>query len=181
MDVVINDTNSIDWLLEHQNEFERVPLIMMTSFPYEVSRLSDINFCYYVIKSKMDDEQLLRAIKRAVASVVKKDSKFKTVSFGNKNYTINFHSILYIETYRNNIIIHMSDGPNLTIYTTLKKFAQNLPPNFLRCHKCFMVNMNYIHSSEPHCLILSNGERINISPKNYKTVLNSYRKYMLNL
>lgn len=181
LDIMVNNINSINWLMNCQQQFKKIPFIIMTGFPCETENLSEIECCYYLLKSKMTDEQLLKAIKRSVNVVTKLEPQFKTVSFGKKNITLDFHSIAVIETYNNNLLIHTIDGNEISIYSTMKEFSKNLTPNFLKCHKSFMVNMNHINGYEPHKFIMSDGETIPIPPKKYKAVVSSYKNYLLNL
>ena len=180
LDIMVNNINSINWLIEHQHEFGNISFIIMTGFPTETENLSEIDCCYYLLKSKMTDEQLVRAVKRSVNFVTKEKSDLKTVSFGNRSYTIDFQSVLYIETQKNNLLIHCADSSTITVYSTLKKFLKTLPPYFLQCHKSYVVNMNVIKGYEPHNFIISDEIRISIPPKKYKDIISQYKNYIVN-
>ena len=181
LDIMVNNINSVNWLTEHQHEFGNVTFIIMTGFPTETENLSEISCCYYLLKTKMTDEQLVRAIKRSVNFVTKERTDLKTVSFGKTSYTIDYQSVIYIETQRNNLLIHFADGSMITVYSTLKKFSKSLPPYFLQCHKSYVVNMNVIKGYEPHSFIISDGTRISISPKKYKDIISQYKNYIISL
>lgn len=181
LDIMINDTNSINWLMDCQHQFRSIPFIIMTGYPCETENLSEIECCYYLLKSKMTDNQLLKAIKRSINSITKNESRYKTISFGKKSIKLDFQNIVYIETYNNNILIHTVDKSIINVYSTLKEFSKTLTPNFLKCHKCYVVNMNYVNGYEPHSFILPDNEKIPIPPKKYKSVISSYRNYLLNL
>ena len=181
LDIMVNNINTVNWLVEHQHEFSNMSFIIMTGFPTETENLSEIDCCYYLLKSKMTDEQLLRAIKRSINAITKKNSDYETVSYGNKNYTIDYQSVLYIETLNNNLLIHCSDNSTITVYSTLKKFNKNLPPYFYQCHNSYVVNMNVIRGYEPHNFIISDEIKIPIPPKKYKSVISHYKNYILHL
>lgn len=181
LDIMINERNSINWLMKYQHQFKNIPFVILTGFPCETENLSEINCCYYIIKSKMTDEQLLKAIKRSINVITKKDPQYKTVSYGKKSITLDFHNIVFIESFNNNILIHTVDNNSINIYSTLKEFSKNLTPNFLKCHKSYIVNMNHISGYEPHRFTMYDGSDIPIPPKKYKTVVSSYRNYLLNL
>lgn len=181
LDIMVGEVNSVNWLVEHQHEFPKTQFIIMTGFPTETENLSEIDCCYFLLKSKMTDEQLLRAIKRSINNITKESPNVETVSYGKKNYTVDYQTIVYIETFNNNILLHFSDGNIITLYSTLKKFIKNLSPNFLQCHKSFVINMNYIQGYEPHCFIVSNDEKIPIPPKKYKSIISNYKNYILKL
>ncbi|MFR6064585.1 MAG: LytR/AlgR family response regulator transcription factor [Eubacterium sp.] len=180
LDIMINDTNAMDWSIDHfKNKYTQI--IFITSYPQCAYNISESNCCYYLLKSKVDNNSLTKALHRAFQKTVKKDPNLTIVKQGNKNYTIDYNDIIYIETFNNDITLHLKDQEDLTIYVALKEYAKNLPPNFLRCHKCYMINMNYVASYQPHKFTLKTGESIPIPPKKYKVVTNIYRNYLKNI
>lgn len=180
LDIMINDENAMDWSIKNiTNKYTQI--IFMTSFPQCAYNISETNCCYYLVKSRINEENLARALKKALQNNTKKDPNLTLVKSGNKNYTINFQDIQYIETFNNNLTLHLQNNKNITIYSTLKDYADKLPPNFLRCHKCYMVNMNHISSYEPHKFIITSGEMIPVPPKKYKDIINAYKNYLINL
>lgn len=177
VDIMVNGTNSINWSIEHlQNK--NTQLIFMTGFPTEAYNISETKHCYYIIKPRMTPEQLTKAIKKAVQNLSQKNPNLTVIKAGSKNYTVNFQDILFIETFANNITIHIKNQNSITVYATLKSFLQTLPPCFLRCHKCYAINMNHVTSYEPHQFVLFSGDKIPIPPKKYNSVIESYKKYL---
>ncbi len=180
LDIMLNDENAMNWSIENiHNKYMQI--IFMTSYPQCAYNISESNCCYYLVKSKITEENLYKALQRALQNTTKKDPNLTIVKSGNKNLIINFQDIQYIETFNNNITLHFKDSDNITIYSTLKEYAKNLPPNFLRCHKCYMVNMNHITSYEPHKFVIDSNESIPIPPKKYNTIIKQYSNYLQNI
>lgn len=180
LDILLNDENAMNWSIENiQNKYMQI--IFMTSYPQCAYNISESSCCYYLVKSKITEENLFKALQRALQNTTKKDPNLTTVKLGSKNLIINFQDIQYIETFNNNITLHLKNAENITIYSTLKEYAKNLPPNFLRCHKCYMVNMNHITAYEPHKFIIDSSETIPIPPKKYSKIINIYNNYLKNL
>ncbi len=180
LDIMFNDENAMDWSISNiHNNYTQI--IFMTSFPQCAYNISETNCCYYLVKSRINEETLSRALQRALQKITKKDPNFINVKLGSKNISVNQHDILYIETFNNNIMLHINSSENISVYSSLKDFSENLPPNFLRCHKSYMVNMNHIRSYEPHKFVLSSGDNIPIPPKKYKSIVSSYENYLTNL
>lgn len=180
LDIMVNGENAIDLSIQ-KIKSQNTQIIFMTSFPENAYNISETNCCYYLIKPRITDDSLARALQCALQKITKKDPNLKNIKLGSKNITINFNDILYIETFNNNIILRMNSQESISVYTSLNNFSKNLPPNFLRCHKSYMVNMNHIRSYEPHKFILSSGDGIPIPPKKYKSTVLIYEKYLLNL
>lgn len=180
LDIMINDENAMNWSIENiQNKYMQI--IFMTSYPQCAYNISESSCCYYLVKSKITEENLFKALQRALQNTTKKDPNLTIVKSGTKNLIINFQDIQYIETFNNNITLHFKETENITIYSTLKEYAKNLPPNFLRCHKCYMVNMNHITAYEPHKFIVDSGETIPIPPKKYSGTIQTYTNYLKNI
>lgn len=180
LDIMLNDENAMNWSIENiQNKYMQI--IFMTSYPQCAYNISESSCCYYLAKSKITQENLFKALQRALQNTTKKDPNLTTVKLGTKNLIINFQDIQYIETFNNNITLHLKNADNITIYSTLKEYAKTLPPNFLRCHKCYMVNMNHITAYEPHKFIVDSTEAIPIPPKKYNEIINAYKNYLTNL
>ncbi len=182
LDVMVNNRNSIDWLISVKaSENFKAKFIIMTAFPMESYKISDAGCSYYLIKPKLTNEQLEKALLKAINEITKKDINRKLIKFGSKSYTVNLQDITYIETFNNNITLHFTDETTLTVYSTLKEFSQSLTPNFLRCHKSFMINMNHIRGYEPHKFILPNSIYVPIPPKKYSETIDKYKSYVLTL
>lgn len=180
LDIMLSDENAMDWSINNINN-SYTQIIFMTAFPQCAYSISETNCCYYLVKSRIDANNLTKALQRALQRTTKKDPNLTIVRLGNKNYIVNYQDILYIETFNNNIMLHIKDSNNITIYSSLKEYSDKLPPNFLRCHKSYLVNMNHIRSYEPHKFVLSSGENIPIPPKKYRNIVTLYENYLTNI
>lgn len=177
LDIMINGRNSAECLAKHHKNVN-TQIIYMTSYPEEAYSISETNHIYYIIKSHLTDDVLASAMSKALSKISKKDPDLTIIKYGNKNYTINLQNIIYIETFNNNISLHMKDGQSISIYMPLSRFSKKLPPCFLQCHKSFMVNMNHVTSYEPHKFTLCSGYSVPIPVKKYKQVIKQYTDYI---
>lgn len=179
LDIMVNDKNSIDWMIEKQLSNRLTQYIIITSFPVEGYRFSETESCYFLIKSKMNDEQLLNAIKKAISVASKKKEQQIIIKSNGKNCIINVQEIAYIESFNNSIVLHMINDDEYPVCSSLKLFAQKMPPNFLRCHKSFVINMNYIIGYKRYQFTLKNNYEVPISPRLYLKRINDYKNYLL--
>lgn len=177
LDIMINDTNTVNFLAMHGSKIGNIPFIIMTAFPTETENLSEIDCCYFLLKAKLTDERLLRAIKKAIGLTASELTHLEVLSINNKSVTIDFNSVLYIESYKNNLLIHCENDNMVTVRSTLKKIEPHLPPNFYQCHKSFIVNMNRVSGYEPHNFIFSPNTKVPIPPKKYTKIVAYYKSY----
>lgn len=180
LDIMVNDSNAMDWSIENIKQ-KNIQLIFMTAFPQSAYNISESNCCYYLVKSRITDESLFKALQRALQNTTLKSANLTIVKADKKNVIINLADLMYLESYKNNIIMHFKDGSTVNTYSTLKEYSARLPVNFIRCHKCYTVNMNYIKEYLRYKFIIFSGEDIPIPPKKYSEIIKIYQSYVNNL
>lgn len=175
LDVMLADGNSLDWLTEN-NLKDKPQIIAVTGFPGEVYNLSKTNACFLLLKSHIDGKNLICALQKAIQKITNKKNII-LVSVGNKSHSICTDVIVYIESFNNNILLHLVDG-ELNIYSTMKEFSKNLPVNFLKCHKSYIVNMNHITGFHRNFFTMKNSKSVPIPPKKYNSIIEEYTNYI---
>lgn len=80
-----------------------------------------------------------------------------------KEYSILVDDIIYIQSNRKKLLIN-TRKETIEIYGKLDDEIKKLPENlFLRIHRCYAVNVNYISRFSPEEITLINGEEFSIS------------------
>ena len=74
-------------------------------------------------------------------------------------------SITYIESLDNIVFLHLSDGRKIENKTPISKWQAILDSRFIRIHRAFLVNGDYVTSKTKETIIVS-GEELPISRKN---------------
>ncbi len=179
LDIMVGETNSVDWSLKNIKN-QKTQIIFMTAFPEEAYALSESKFCYYIIKPRLTEEMLKNALSKALLNITQRASNLTTIKIGYNNYTINFQDVIYIESLNNSLKLHLVKG-EMVIYSTMKDFQKNLPMNFLKVHKSYVVNMNHITAFKPHKFTVDNGVEIPIPTKKYNNITEQYESYIRNL
>lgn len=75
-----------------------------------------------------------------------------------RNYLISPDEIIYIEGLGNYVNYYIENGKKITVYQSLKKCKENLPEEFLRIHKSYIVNKNKILSFANESVELNNNQ-----------------------
>jgi len=85
------------------------------------------------------------------------------VSVDDKQMKIDCDSIYYIESQRNNVIIHCADADYVTL-GPLKRFDEMLETHgFSKCHNAYIVNLAFVEAVQKEEVILVNGLTLPIS------------------
>lgn len=74
LDIMHRDINAMNWSIENMKS-GYTQIIFMTAFPQSAYNISESNCCYYLVKSKITDESLVKAIRRALQNATKKRAK----------------------------------------------------------------------------------------------------------
>src|SRR5690606_16403135 len=75
--------------------------------------------------------------------------------------------LVYIKSDDHYLHIFLKNEKNYFVRGTLKKMNRELPPNFKRCHRSYIVNENYISRIDRSVVIMTNGSAIPMS-KSYR-------------
>ena len=108
--------------------------------------------------------------------------KTQTLSFKNDLgvYAIPLDKILYLEVNsKKNVDIH-TDNDCFECYRTMENLQSQLPAEtFFRCHKSFIVNLDYISSIENETITLLNGSKILLSRRRKQEFMLQYMDHAM--
>jgi len=75
--------------------------------------------------------------------------------------------LMYIKSDDHYLEVHTQDGKAHTVRGKLSQIKKELPPNFIQCHRSYIVNSNFIKQVNSSSLTLINKEHIPLS-RSYK-------------
>lgn len=90
------------------------------------------------------------------------DSSALIFSFNRKKYCIPYRDILYISSCGHYLTVHTREREYEWKYL-LKELQPKLPGQFVRCHRSFVVNMDYMRKLDGKRIFLNNGEEIDVA------------------
>lgn len=90
-----------------------------------------------------------------------KDTNHFFVKSSGQQHRINFDEILYVESIKDYVNIK-TETQEYIVLVTLKSLENQLPENFIRVHKSFILNVNEIKSLGSKKIILNSGHEVPI-------------------
>lgn len=143
----------IDSTLEKPFEFvNELNLLFSDYFPVFIAISSSKDKAYEAIKNGFFDFILNPLSELEIRKSILKFQK-KNPAIINKNICLKSHKdyqylntdeILFLKADNNTTDFYMSDGNIISAFKTLKTFEGVLPENFLRIHKSYIINKNYV-------------------------------------
>ena len=178
LDVYMKFSNGLD-IAKKIREFDKeCKIIFITSSKEHAVDSYEVRALYYILKP-INEEKLRAAVKIAIESLNKDD---KQVMIKNKkgSYRILYKDILYAESKARVVNIHLKSGEIISFYSKLMDFFQSLKDErFLKCHKSFVVNMDYIMKEENNYIFMDSETAIPISGTNITVIKEKYFTYLL--
>ncbi|MCR5032431.1 MAG: LytTR family DNA-binding domain-containing protein [Lachnospiraceae bacterium] len=142
---------------------EDVVIIFITSTVQYAVQGYAVDALGYVLKPVpyLQFEQLFdKAITRVKA---KQQKVFIKVTVEERQIKLDCESISYIESQRNNVILHCTDRDYVTA-GPLKRFEEMLGSHgFSKCHNAYIVNLSYVEAVQKEEVFLSGGITLPIS------------------
>ncbi|UII74794.1 LytTR family DNA-binding domain-containing protein [Flagellimonas sp. HMM57] len=186
-DIELPQISGVDFIASLEN---RPLVIFTTAYSQYAVEGFELNAVDYLVKP-IPYHRFIKAVSRAKELLTKKEKPAKAnvfPSYGAKNESqkfifvksehesvkINLDEIQYVQGLKDYLKIHIA-GSNKTILTLLnfKEMLDKLPQNqFIRVHKSFLVNINFIQSVQRNRIVIDDI-RIPIG-ESHKTQLFSF-------
>lgn len=116
---------------------------------------------------------------KAVSNIDKEKQEGITVKTENQIKNILNKNIKFIESVSRKILIHTTQGV-VSIYSKLDEIEAKInDERFLRCHKSFLVNMDYIASVEDYSFILTDNTEVPIKQRTFACIKKNYYAYIV--
>lgn len=181
VDIIITDIdlcelNGIDIIKDIIKEFPLIKIIFISGHQKYIQRVFETDLIYFILKP-IDEKLLTDAINKAISHI--EEEKEKSFTFITKLgiFRLPYKSIKYI----------VSNGRQVSIYemknvreinSKLDNLEKDLPSNFLRCHKSYIINLDKVKSLSDKAFVLNTGEIIPISQSKYSESKDSFINYL---
>lgn len=147
---------------------DNVEIIFITSFVEYALEGYEVNAYRYLLKP-VKDENLRTSLINCLndRNFVKRSIVIKE---GDTRIKISLKDIMYIEVQGNDITVHTLKDTYRT-KGTMSNFETEINSDmFVRCHKSYLVNLEYIKSIKRYTSILVNDEEVPLSRNKYKEI-----------
>ena len=146
--------------------------IKISDASYFLLQICDnINFCFFFIsfilkeKEVLAEKQLLEAEHlQSVAEIKKLRSVTEKENIILKDKTkINLDTLLYIKADDHYLNVYTVEKKQHMVRGKLSEIMEELPSNFVKCHRSYIINKNYIRQIQSRFLVMSDNSEIPVS------------------
>ncbi|GAB1456391.1 two-component system response regulator RgbR [Spirochaetota bacterium] len=163
LDVYMGLANGVDIAREIREFDVSCSIIFATNSREHAIDGYGVHALQYLLKP-LTEKNVSMALELALESISR--GKNGCIQLSNKvgTYRILLSEILYAESNARIVTVHCQKRGALDFYIRLDDFERLCDDNrFIRCHKSFLVNLDYVHTISGHSLILETGEEIRMS------------------
>lgn len=177
MDIVLDDENGIDIASRIADNHPDILTVFITAFAEKFSEEIFLKIKPYGYIHKPIKDDVLQHYLDSAKHDIEVKSRNLSVKIGLDLFEIPFSKIIYIESEKrlSHIYVEGFDNSHNT-YAKLDEIQNHLDSRFIRCHKSYIVNADYIKSIEKDYFILKNGIEISISKAMHSDARVSYFK-----
>lgn len=173
LDIQMPDLNGIELAKKIRQQSEKCQLIFVTILKEYVLCGFELDAADYIYKP-IDENRFQAALKRVLQ---KWYSQNIIVQIKNEYQIISFCDIYYIEVLNRKIYIHTKKN-TIQYYASLQQIQKQLDTRFVKCHRSYIINIDYLKQYQPLQLILENGEIIPVSRLRKKQFLEYIKHYI---
>ena len=157
---------------------EEIKIIFLTSSKEFAIESYSVGAYYYLLKPVLN-EKLFSVLDKVVSEITsKQESCVIYTHMGIVN--IPFAKIECLEVYNKHLVFHLSDGSTKETRGALTDYENVFleRKEFLKIHRSYILNMNYIHSIEAGEIATYSGKKFPVSRLLAKDIKEHYMNYM---
>lgn len=138
-----------------------IQIIFVTSYQEYVFQAFDMDAVHYLLKP-VNREKLYGALDKALRRAACEQGKTLLADRGEATVRIHFREIIYGEVFGHRVFIHTFTD-KCSFSGTLNVLEEKLDGRFFRCHRSYLVNMDYVTDKGEGFAVLRGGDRVLIS------------------
>ena len=158
-----------------QKEFEGV-LIFVTVLKECMLDAFEVEAMDYLCKP-VDELRLERALRRSLRRLRRKEERYLSIRTRDRCRKVKLGDICYCEVINRKLFVHTKNEV-IAYYGKIKEAEQQTAPDFIRCHRSFLVNPAYLSEYRDGNAVLENGERIPVSRSCHADFMKKMMEYM---
>lgn len=176
LDIYLEDGNGIEIGKKIRNNGEDCQMIFITSSRDFAIEGFELNAQHYIIKP-VAEEKIVEALDRCM-NMLDEETKSIRISNGKLEVAIRLKDIIYVEVFNKVSIIH-TRSEEIKTYMSLSQLENLLGGTpFLRCHRCSIINMNFVEDYTNTDFIMKNGDKVGIPRSNSVIIRQKYLDFM---
>ena len=116
----------------------------------------------YLLKP-LDSARFRQTMDRALRWLERDAAKNLVIQRGSGCQVVLLSDLMYCEVLGRKIYLHKNDGRVVDYYDRLEELEQRVDSRFFKCHRSYLVNLDYVSGCQGGQVLLQRGERLPVS------------------
>ena len=131
----------------------------------------------YLLKP-LDSVCFKRTMDRIFRALERKRPEDIVIQRGSGCEVVPLSDMVYCEVLGRKVYLHKKDGAVIDYYGRLEDLERRLDGRFFKCHRSYLVNLDYVRGCQDGQVLLSLGERIPASRLRERELTQALLRYM---
>ena len=131
----------------------------------------------YLLKP-LDSARFKQTMNRVLCSLEQRTAEDIVIQRGTGCEVVLLSDIVYCEVLGRKIYLHKSDGTVSDYYDKLEDLERRVDGRFFKCHRSYLVNLDYVRGCQDGQVLLFQGERIPASRLRERELMQALLRYM---
>lgn len=176
LDIQMPNLNGIALAKKLREQSAKCELIFVTILKEYVLYAFEVEAADYIYKP-IELHRLEKALKRVMKRLEKQYKKCIFVQTKNYRKTIYLEEIYYIEVINRKIYVYTQNGM-IEYYGKLQEVQCQLDERFIKCHRSYIINIDYLSHYENGMIQMKNGSIVPVSRLRQKELIDTVFQYI---
>lgn len=131
----------------------------------------------YLLKP-LDSAHFKRTMDRVLRALEQRTAEGIVIQRGSGCEVVLLSDLMYCEVLGRKIYLHKQDGTVSDYYDKLEDLERRVDGRFFKCHRSYLVNLDYVRGCQDGQVMLSQGERIPASRLRERELTQALLRYM---
>ncbi len=162
LDIQMEEPDGIEAARQWRKQGRGGLLIFITVLKECVFDAFEVQAFDYFVKP-MDETRFQSTMARALDTLKRKPSEKLLIQRENACEVVPFSEVVYCEVLGRKIYLHQQDGQVIEYYERMDNLEKNVDGRFFRCHRSYLVNLDYVRHCREGVVGLADGHVIPVS------------------
>lgn len=162
LDIQMERPDGMETAAELRRRGERGLIIFITVLKESVFDAFSVEAYDYLVKP-LDIARFARTMERALKTLEQRCAQTMAVRRGAVCEVIPLADVVYCEVLGRKVYLHKSDGTVMDYYDRLENLERRVDGRFFRCHRSYLVNLDYVRGLRDGRITALQGETIPVS------------------
>lgn len=177
LDIQMKDTDGMTVARKLRARGFKGFLIFVTVLREMVFQSFEVQAFDYLVKP-IEQRQFDRTMERLLLSMQNAGEANLLIRRGYESHIIALNDIVYCEIIDRKVYLHLISSKIIDYYERIENLESRLDDRFFRCHRSFLINLQYLKSYQDQTAYMEDGTRIPVSRLRSKEFSGVILRYM---